>query len=120
MELETGAYLELLQFRLGNGVGFGNNWNDIDFGVQLFHANQIQGLETVPSWADEVQADVYATVVIGGQRSFNLKLLLQVVFKLGVNVIDDGLERIILVDLISIADSVANCELEVVTKVSES
>lgn len=37
--------LELLQFRFGNGVGFGNDWNYVYFGVQLLHAHQVNGLQ---------------------------------------------------------------------------
>lgn len=35
------TYLKTHQFRFGNGIGFSNNWNDVDFVVQFLHAHQI-------------------------------------------------------------------------------
>lgn len=40
-------YLKSLQLRLGNGVRLGNDRDDIHFGVQLLHANQIQRFESM-------------------------------------------------------------------------
>lgn len=106
------SYLKSLQFGLRDGVGFCNNRNNIDFGVEFLHADQIQRFESVSSWTDEVQANVYTTVMARGQWSFNFQLLLQIGLELGINVIDNRFERIIFVDLIAVADRIAYRQLE--------
>lgn len=58
--------------------------------VQLLHGHQVQGLEGVPRGRDEVEADVDPRVVVVEERAADLQLLLQVVFKLCVDVVDDG------------------------------
>ena len=58
-------------------------------------------------WADKVDAGVYACVMVRRERPLYLQLLLQVVLKLGVDVVDDGFEAVLLVDLVSIANSIA-------------
>lgn len=42
-------------------------------------------------WGDEIKADVDPGVVVVKQRAFDLQLLLEIVFKLSVDVVDDGL-----------------------------
>ena len=59
--------------------------------VQLLHGDQVQGLEGVARGGDEVEADVDTRVVVVKQRPLDLQLLLQIVLKLGVDVVHDGL-----------------------------
>lgn len=42
----------------------------------------------MPSWGDEVQADVNPRVVIVEERSADFQLFLQIVFKLRINVLN--------------------------------
>lgn len=42
-------------------------------------------------WGNEIQTDVDPGVMIVKQGSFDLQLLLKIVFKLSVNVVNDGL-----------------------------
>lgn len=56
--------------------------------IQLLHCHQVQGLERVPSWGDEVQADVNPRVMIVEERSADFQLFLQIVFKLCINVLN--------------------------------
>lgn len=58
--------------------------------VQFFHRDEVQGLEGVSRWRDEIKADVDPGVVVVKQRAFDLQLFLEVVFKLGVDVVDNG------------------------------
>lgn len=106
------SYLEPLQFGFRNGVGLCDDWDNIDFGIELLHTHQIQRFEPVASWADEVQANVYAAIVACGQWSFDFQLLLQISLELGINVIDDCFEWIVFVYLIAVADRIANCQLQ--------
>lgn len=52
------------------------------------------------------------TVVARRQRPFDFQLLLQIRFELRVNVVDDRFERIVLVDLITISNGVADGQLQ--------
>ena len=61
--------------------------------------------------ADEVNTGVDARVVVGREGPLDLELLLQVVLELGVDVVDDGLEAVLLVDLVPVADRVAKRQL---------
>ncbi len=81
--------------------------------VQLLHAHQVDGLEPVARRADEVEADVDAAVVVHGEVPLNLQLLLQEGLELAVDVVEDGAEAVLLVDLIAVADGVDEGELEV-------
>lgn len=83
--------------------------NNVDLLIQFFHANQINGFQAVSGWANKIQADVDTGVVVRRQRTFDFQFFLQVIFKLGVDVIHDCLETVFLVYLIAITDSVANC-----------
>lgn len=39
-------FLELLAFLWGESVGFGDEWDDIDFLMQPFHELDVQGLQS--------------------------------------------------------------------------
>lgn len=103
---------EALQFGLRNGVGLCNDRYDIDFGVQFFHAHQIQWFQTMAGGTNEIQANMDATIVAARQRTLNFQFLLQIRFKLWIDVVNDGLEWIILVDLIAVADRIANGQFQ--------
>ena len=59
--------------------------------VQFFHSDEVQRLEGVACWGDEIKANVDPGVVVVKQRALDLQLLLEIVFKLSVDVVDDGL-----------------------------
>lgn len=58
--------------------------------VQFFHSDEVQGLEGVSCWGDEIKADVDPGVMVVKQRAFDLQLFLEIVFKLSVDVVDNG------------------------------
>lgn len=59
--------------------------------VKLLHGDQVQRLQRVSSWCNEIQAGVNPGVVVIEQGSFDLQLFLQVGFKLCVDVFYYGL-----------------------------
>lgn len=59
--------------------------------VQFLHCDEVQGLQGVSRWGDEIKADVDPGVVVVKQRAFDLQLFLEIVFKLGVNVVHNWL-----------------------------
>ena len=65
--------------------------NCVYLAVQFFHSDKVQRLERMSCRGDEIKADVDPGVVVIKQRAFDLQLLLQIVFKLGVDVVDNGL-----------------------------
>lgn len=64
------------------------------------------------SWTDEIEANMDPTVMVTVEGPLDLQLLLQVGFKLSVNVIDNCLETVLFVNLVSIAYSIYNRQLE--------
>lgn len=58
--------------------------------VELLHGHQVQGLEGMSCWGDEIEADVDPGVVVVEQRALDLQLLLEVVLKLSVDVVHNG------------------------------
>lgn len=59
--------------------------------VQFFHSDQVQGLERVSCRGDEIKADVDPGVMVIKQRAFDLQFFLEIVLKLSVDVVNDGL-----------------------------
>ena len=105
------SYLEFGQLLFVDGICFGNDGDDIDLAVQLLHAHQVNGLESVPVGGDEVEAHVDPWVMEGGEISLDLQLLLQVALKLRIDVIHDRLKTVLFVNLIAVAHRIANREL---------
>lgn len=58
-----------------------------------------------------------AAVVVGVEGALDLQLLLQESLELGVNVVHHRLEAVVLVDLVAVADGVADRQLEPQCKV---
>lgn len=61
---------------------------------------------------DEVQANVDSRIVISMQCSFDFQLLLQKSFELRVDVIDDGVIAVLFINLITVANSIDDGELQ--------
>lgn len=59
--------------------------------VQLLHGDQVQGLQRVPGWGDKVETGVDPGVVVVEEGTFDLQFLLQVGFKLGIDIFHYGL-----------------------------
>ena len=57
---------------------------------------------------DEVEADMDPGVVVGGEVPLDLELLLQPGLELAVDVVHDGAEAVLLVDLVPIAHLTTN------------
>lgn len=68
---------------LGAGVSY--------LAVQFFHSDKVQRLEGMSRRCNEVKADVDPGVMIVEERAFDLQFFLEIVFKLSVNVVNNGL-----------------------------
>jgi hypothetical protein len=56
----------------------------------------------VARWADEVEADMNPAVVVNGQVPLDLEFLLKVGLELAVNVVYNGTETVLFVDLVAL------------------
>lgn len=72
----------------------------------------LQTLLSFTCWTYKVQTDVNATIMTCRQRPFNFQLFLQIRFKLRIDVINNRLERIVLIDLIAVSNRIANGQLQ--------
>lgn len=59
--------------------------------IQLLHCDEVQRLEGVSCRGYEIKAYVDPGVVVVEQRALDLQFFLEIVFKLSVDVVDDGL-----------------------------
>lgn len=81
--------LQRLGFVNGEKVGFGNQWNDIDFVLDQFEELNIRRLETVRVRRDEVETAMDSSVA--HLTTIQSRFVAQIPFKLFVNVVDDWL-----------------------------
>jgi hypothetical protein len=71
------------------GVGLGDNGDQVDTGAQLLHDLNVQGLQGVAGRTDEVQAGVYTEIDL--LFALGLLFLQHVRLVLVVEELDDGL-----------------------------
>ena len=74
----------------------------------------------VARWADEIKADVDSCIVKSGQLALDFQFLLEISFILGINVIHYWFKRFFLVDLVSIANSIHQCQLNLIKQCFET
>jgi hypothetical protein len=107
----TYPLLELEQVRGAQGVGLGNNGNQVDARAQLLHDLNIERLQGVAGGTDEVQAGVDTEVDL--VTAARLLLLEHVRLVLVVEELDDGLPRVAVVHVVAEArgvnDGQADC-----------
>jgi hypothetical protein len=96
--------LELGQICRAEGVGLGNDWDEVDARAQALHDLDIEGLERVAGGADEVQAGVHAEVDL--VLATRLLLLEHIRLMLVVEELDDGHPRVTVVDIVAEARGV--------------
>jgi hypothetical protein len=105
------ALLESLSLLEGQGVGLGNDGDDVDDIGELLQDDNIDGLERVSRGLDEEQAAVNAGV-LNVSLSLGGKLLAQVCRVLVLDVLDDGVPAAVVVDQVAVSRGVNNVELE--------
>lgn len=79
-----------------------------------FETMIIQALFHLPmtSWTDKVETGMDSSIMVGRETTFYLQFFLKVIIKLFVNVVNNGSETVFFVYLISIANSVNDCQLQ--------
>lgn len=105
------AVLENLSLLQGKTISLGNDGNDIDRLAQLLQHDNVNRLEGVSGWCDEIQAAVDAgvlnvTLTLGG------KLLAEVGAVLVLDVLDDWIPAAVVVDEVAVTRSVDNVQAQ--------
>ena len=91
--------LEVGNFLVCQRVCLGNDRNQVDFGVQPTHDFDVQRLQGVTSWLDEV--DTCVNAIVDNVHAVNLVLGLKVCIKSLLNIFHNWPPRIIIVDKVS-------------------
>ena len=95
---------ETLQFFFRERVRLGDDGDDVDFVVERFHEGDVQGLQSMARWRNEIEAAVDA--VVADVASIQTGFVLEILFELFVDVSDDGLEATVVIDGIAVTGSV--------------
>ena len=102
--------LELVQVCGAQGIGLGDDGDEVDACAQLLHDFDVKGLQGVAGGADEGQASVYAKVDL--LLALGLLLLEHVRLVLVIEELDDGLPRVAVVDVVAEARGVDNSKAD--------
>ena len=110
IEKLTYALLELVQICGAQGVGLGNNGNQVDACAELLHDLNVQRLQGMAGRSDEVQAGVDAEVDFVGTAG--LLFLQHVRLVLVVEELNDGLPRVAVVHVVAEAGGIDDREAD--------
>lgn len=112
----THPRLELGQIRWTEGVGLGNDGNEVDARAEPLHDLDVEGLEGVAGGSDEVQARVHTEIDL--VLATGLLFLEHVRLVLVVEELDDGHPRVAVVHVVAEAGSVDNGEADCKTVIT--
>jgi len=82
-------FLKVRTLIRGHCVSLGQDWDDVDFVMETLHELDIQRLETVTRWLDEIEADVNS--IVAHRLPEDPGFCVQVLFVLGFDIVDDRL-----------------------------
>ena len=100
--------LERVDLIVSEGVGLGNDGNQVDLGVKTAHDLDIQWLQRVAGWLNEVDAGMNA--VVHNVHAVDLVLGIEVRIEARLDVLDNWTPRSIIVDKVAEARSVNNSQ----------
>lgn len=106
----TYSLLEQSNLLIGQGIGLGNDGDQVDLGVQAAHDLDIQRLEGVASGLDEVNTSV--DTVVDNVAAVNLVLSLEVGVETLLDVLDNWAPRVVVVDKITEAGGIDDAQAE--------
>lgn len=102
--------LERCNLLIGEGIGLGDDWDEVDFGVQPAHDFDVKRLQRVAGGLDEVDAGMNA--VVHNVHAVDLVLSVKVSIEALLDVLDNRPPRIIVVDKVTKPRSVNNRQAE--------
>lgn len=91
---------------MAQGIGLGNNGDQVNAGAEALHNLNVERLQGVSSGSDEIQASVHTHVDL--LSTAGLLLLEHVGFVLVIQELDDGLPGITVVDIVTEAGGINN------------
>lgn len=91
---------------MAQGIGLGNNGDQVNAGAEALHNLNVERLQGVSSGSDEIQASVHTHVDL--LSTAGLLLLEHVGFVLVIQELDDGLPGITVVDVVTEAGGINN------------
>jgi hypothetical protein len=96
--------LERHDLLIGHGIGLCDDWNQVDLGMQSAHDLNVQRLQGMASWLNEVHASMYS--VINNVHAVDLVLSVQIGIKALFNVVHNWSPRLVVVDEVTETRSV--------------
>ena len=102
--------LKIINLLVGQSVRFCDDGNKVDLAVKAAHNLDVQGLEGVTCWLDEVDTSVDS--VVDDIHAVDLVFSIQVCIEALLDILHDRLPRIIVVDEISKTWRIDNCQAE--------
>lgn len=99
MGSQTHSLLECHDLIIGKGVGLRNDRNQVDLCVKTAHDLDIQWLQRVTCWLDEVYAGVDA--VVNNVHTVDLVLSIQIRIEARLDVLDNRSPRSVIVDKVT-------------------
>jgi hypothetical protein len=107
---EPYSLLEQGDLLVRQGIGLGNDGDQVDLGVKATHHLNIQGLQGVSGGLNEIHTGVHA--VVDNVHAVDLVLGLQVGVETLLDVLDDRSPRVIIVDKVTEAGGVHDSQAE--------
>lgn len=104
----TYPFFEEHNFLISEGIGFGDDGYQVDLGMKTAHDLNVERLESMTRWLNEVDAGV--DPVVNDIHAVDLVLGIKIRVEALLNVLDDRLPRVIVVDEIAKARGIDNCQ----------
>ena len=108
MQQVTYSGLEIGNLLIGEGIGLGNDGDQVDLGVEASHHLNVKRLEGVTSGLDEENTGVNS--VVDNVHAVDLVLGIEVRVESLLNVVDNGAPRLIVVHKVTESRGVDNGE----------
>lgn len=102
----THPLLVVVNLIVRNGISLGDNGDEVNLGVELLHHLDIQRLQRMAGRLDKVNHSMDA--VIDNVNAVDFVLSVQVSVKSLLDVLDDGVPRLVIVDKVTEAGCVNN------------
>ena len=93
---------------VGKCIGLCDHWDQVDLGMQTAHDFNIQRLERVSGWLDEIDTSMYA--VVNDVHPVDLVLGLEIGIKPLLDILNNWPPRVVIVDKIAKARCVDDCQ----------
>jgi len=108
MQICAYSRLESHNLLISHSIGLGNDWNQVDLGMESAHNFDVQRLQRMASWLDEVHTSVDS--VIHNIHAVDLVLRIQICIKALLYVIHNWSPRFVIVNEVTKTRSIDNSQ----------